>query len=160
MDGNDSYLSGWNILACIYMTVGIIISVLVVASQTCRMLRFALTVRSSRFARSVIILYKFMLSVLRQCNASCITVRALNHSKQPQYTGLGRCNSGNGNGKLLESLQINYLGQIEATRHTSLHNRIIASCPFEILSTRKKQNLFEVPFLKLIITQNVFIRTD
>ena len=30
MDGNDSYLSGWYILACIYMTVVIIISVLVV----------------------------------------------------------------------------------------------------------------------------------
>ena len=30
MDGNDSHLSGWYILACIYMTVVIIISVLVV----------------------------------------------------------------------------------------------------------------------------------
>ena len=59
MDGNDSYLSGWYILACIYMTVVIIISVLFVRItskpdmpdvEVCR-----LTVRSSRFARSVII---------------------------------------------------------------------------------------------------------
>ena len=102
-----------------------------------------------RFSQNLIILYKFKLGVLTPCNARLTTVRALSHSKQPQYvlsrtilTGLGRCTS-------ITVRRFNYLGQIEATQHTSLPNRIIASCPFEISSTGKKQNLFEVLFLKL-----------
>ena len=114
-----------------------------------------------RFSQNVIILYKFKLGVLIPSNTRLTTVRALSHSKQPQYalsrtilTGLGRCTS-------IAVRRFNYLGQIEATLRTSLPNRIIASCPFEISSTGKKQNLFEVLFLKLVTTQiSSFIQID
>ena len=50
MDGNDSYLSGWYILACIYMIVVIIISVLVVRI-TSKPDRFALTAQCNTGCR-------------------------------------------------------------------------------------------------------------
>ena len=103
-----------------------------------------------RFSQNVIILYKFKLGVLIPCNARLTTVRVLSHSKQPQYalsrtilTGLGRCTS-------IAVRRFNYLGQIEATLRTSLPNRIIASCPFEISSTGKKKKFIWSPIFKVI----------
>ena len=113
-----------------------------------------------RLSQNVIFLYKFMLGVLSPCNARLTTVLALSYNKQPQYalsrtilTGLGRSAS-------IAVRRFNYLGQIEATLHASLTNRIIASCPFKIPSTGKKQFLFEVIFLKLVTTKTFFIHTD
>ena len=116
-----------------------------------------------RYAKIVINLYKFMLSVLSQCHTRLIRVRAFSHSEQPQYAlEVEQFRRDWTVALRVELLQLSALrlGQIRATLHSSLLNRIIASCAFEIPYRRKKQYSFEVPFSKLLITRNVFIHTD